>query len=597
MRRSVVITLVILCLMVLGCEQAGKGKVSGRVVDGQGTPLADVIVTSDVGDFSTTTDASGEYTFTDIPTGRYTFTATYGSDSGEIGVSVKEGSSLSCTPEPIEVTAGDIEITITMLPDTVAITSPIDGATVNGAVNVTVTAGSDIDKVVFYIDDVEKSTDTASPFIYAWDTLLEVNNSSYTLKAAGFDSDGVQLNEDEITVTVSNVDSAPTAGIVSPTDGADVSGLTTISGTADDAIGVSEVVFYVDDVVVSTDTTSPYTYDWDTTLESEGACTIKIVAYDTISQTAEDQISVQVNNVDDPPTAGIVYPAEGAGVVSIVTISGTAADDNGVDRAVFYIDDVEESTDTVSPFTYDWDSTAVIDGPHTIKMRAFDTTDQTGEDQISINVFNSGIFSDDFEGWSAPAIGSWSSKQQIGAGDVIDTTTTIYNAGAQGFYCKDTTLVAYDSPYLQKDLTPATEFYFRVYMYLPTGFDVAPNNTIYTLVIYTNTDKRLLIAVKSDTLVPWLEEGIGWGGVRNTAALSLNTWHCVELLAPVPSASSQVRWWIDDVERTALTANLGSESTWNYVRLGVVLEGGSDGTPLKELFFDDFAVDVSRIGP
>ncbi len=50
----------------------------------------------------------------------------------------------------------------------------------------------------------------------------------------------------------------PTTSITSPADGATVSATITISTTASDDVGVTQVQFLVDGVLLSTDTTAPY---------------------------------------------------------------------------------------------------------------------------------------------------------------------------------------------------------------------------------------------------------------------------------------------------------------------------------------------------
>ncbi|MBU1260989.1 MAG: hypothetical protein KKI18_05080, partial [Planctomycetes bacterium] len=96
-------------------------------------------------------------------------------------------------------------------------------------------------------------------------------------------------------------DNPPTVSITSPLNGATVSGTVNVTADASDDNGVDKVGFYIDDVLKSTDTTSPYEYSWDTTAETEGAHSITATAYDTIGQTATDTINVTVDNVADPP--------------------------------------------------------------------------------------------------------------------------------------------------------------------------------------------------------------------------------------------------------------------------------------------------------
>ena len=53
--------------------------------------------------------------------------------------------------------------------------------------------------------------------------------------------------------------------ITAPANGSTVSGTLTVTTSASDASGVSRVDFWIDRMLKGSDTTSPYTYVWDTT--------------------------------------------------------------------------------------------------------------------------------------------------------------------------------------------------------------------------------------------------------------------------------------------------------------------------------------------
>jgi len=92
--------------------------------------------------------------------------------------------------------------------------------------------------------------------------------------------------------------------------------------------------------------------------------------------------------VDDPPTVNIIAPLDGATVSGIVTISADAGDDEGVVQVDFYRDSGWLGTDDTSPYSIDWDSSTVADGPHTVTATAVDTADQSSSDSISVTVDN-----------------------------------------------------------------------------------------------------------------------------------------------------------------------------------------------------------------
>jgi len=87
-------------------------------------------------------------------------------------------------------------------------------------------------------------------------------------------------------------DRPPTVSITAPAAGALVSGLVLFTAAASDDQGVSRVEFFVNSSLLARVTASPYQTTWDTSAVLNGSYPLKAVAYDTIGQTAEDQIGV-----------------------------------------------------------------------------------------------------------------------------------------------------------------------------------------------------------------------------------------------------------------------------------------------------------------
>ncbi|MBU7045599.1 MAG: hypothetical protein HXS54_04105 [Theionarchaea archaeon] len=88
-------------------------------------------------------------------------------------------------------------------PEPLEITNPSNNETVSGTVNITCDAEAEIVKVEFYIDGSLKSTDTASPFSWSWDTTA-YSDASHTILVKGYDSGNGLVDDDTITVTVDN---------------------------------------------------------------------------------------------------------------------------------------------------------------------------------------------------------------------------------------------------------------------------------------------------------------------------------------------------------------------------------------------------------
>jgi len=68
-----------------------------------------------------------------------------------------------------------------------------------------------------------------------------------------------------------------------------------IVASAEDNVAISKVEFYIDGILVNTDYTSPYSWDWDTTAYSLGVKPrIKVIAYDTAGNKNSHEIQVIV---------------------------------------------------------------------------------------------------------------------------------------------------------------------------------------------------------------------------------------------------------------------------------------------------------------
>ncbi|HEY8210195.1 MAG TPA: M20/M25/M40 family metallo-hydrolase [Myxococcaceae bacterium] len=94
----------------------------------------------------------------------------------------------------------------------------------------------------------------------------------------------------------------PTVSITAPAGGSTVSGTVTISANASDNVGVAQVEFLVDGVVKGTDTSSPYSYAWDSTTAANGSHSLTARATDGAGNaTTSAAVSVTVSN------SGVAY--------------------------------------------------------------------------------------------------------------------------------------------------------------------------------------------------------------------------------------------------------------------------------------------------
>ncbi len=198
-------------------------------------------------------------------------------------------------------------------------------------------------------------------------------------------------------IMIFRVIGTPSVEITSPLDNSSVSLTVSIQATAESEFGIDRVEYYIDDVLKSSPTVSPYEWDWDTTSYSNGSHEIKAIAYNTDLKSTETSISAVVNNGGDvAPTISITNLDDGAVIRGTVLIKATASDDLGVEEVKFYMDETLLTTDTESPYEYSWDTTTVADGAKELKVIAYDTISQHTWASITVIVDNANnVFSID----------------------------------------------------------------------------------------------------------------------------------------------------------------------------------------------------------
>lgn len=181
----------------------------------------------------------------------------------------------------------------------------------------------------------------------------------------------------------------PTVSVTAPAANATVSGATTISATATDDVGISKVEFYVGGVLRDTDTSPAYSTSFNMSSLAPGQYDIYARAYDT-SNNATSSSLVRVTVADTTaPTVSLTSPTAGATLSGTTTLSANASDNVGVTKVEFYVDGTLRSTDTVSPYTVSFDTTALTNASHSFTARAYDAANNnTNSAAVSATVNN-----------------------------------------------------------------------------------------------------------------------------------------------------------------------------------------------------------------
>jgi subtilisin family serine protease len=123
----------------------------------------------------------------------------------------------------------------------------------------------------------------------------------------------------------------PSVAITSPANGATVSGNVTITATASDNVGVSEVRFLVDGTVIATDTQAPYSAVWSSGSASPGGHVLTARAADAAGNaTTSVPVNVTVNNDTTPPVISGVAAGGITRTTAVITWTTNEASDSQV---------------------------------------------------------------------------------------------------------------------------------------------------------------------------------------------------------------------------------------------------------------------------
>lgn len=269
-------------------------------------------------------------------------------------------------------------------PTTVDITSPsTDGTTLSNTATITVSANPSAPPSTATVDlwlhapgrDQLLGSIASAPFNFQFDTTA-IPDGSYVLQAVAYSSTG---QASASTVRHVNVDNTDLIEITTPsTDGQVKSGVFITEATVNGAASVSRVEFWLGQgvnpgMLLTSDTTSPYTYDIDSTAFADGDYIIRAMAYTSGTSPAVNVAKRTVTFSNSSLLTFTLPATDGQQVSGNLSVQVTAGSSTPpvtqVDLWPYGVADwVVTSTDSTSPFNWTIDTTTIPNG--TYGMRA-----------------------------------------------------------------------------------------------------------------------------------------------------------------------------------------------------------------------------------
>jgi len=181
-------------------------------------------------------------------------------------------------------------------PPVTSLTSPANGATVSGTLNVSASASDNagVTTVQLLVDGAVAKTATAAPYSFSWNT-TGLSNGNHTLQTRAIDAAGNAGLSTPVVVAVSNLAaSSLTVSVTNPANGSNVprSQKVTVSASVIDNSKVTRVEFYVDNSLLGATTSAPYNYPWKVPAKPGVLHKIQAKAYDAMGNTALQTVTV-----------------------------------------------------------------------------------------------------------------------------------------------------------------------------------------------------------------------------------------------------------------------------------------------------------------
>ena len=357
-----------------GATISGTTAISGTVVLGSGATLSQVVLTVDGAQKATGTVALFSFNLdtTTLTNAGHTITVT-ATDNG-----ARTGS------QSISVTV----LNQAVLPPTVVITQPTNGATVTGTITIsaTVTPGvsASISSVTLTVDGGTGIAMSGNPYSVQVNT-APWTTGQHTLLVTAIDN-GARTGTQSI-VVYKGAPAVPVVDITTPTNGAVVNGAMVVQSTVTSTRTITSVDLTIDGASQGAKTSAPFNWNVNTLVLSNAQHTVQVTATDDLAQTGSMQITITVSNT--PPIVDLLMPINGTTVQGSLRVEAHVTSQAPVSYVNLRVDGVQQFNNTTSaPYVWYVDTLALSNGQHSLRATAGSSTGLSGFMQVTVTVAN-----------------------------------------------------------------------------------------------------------------------------------------------------------------------------------------------------------------
>jgi hypothetical protein len=148
-----------------------------------------------------------------------------------------------------------------------------------------------------------------------------------------------------------------------------VKGVVTIEAEVREA-DPAKVEFFVASQKLGEKTAAPYTWEWNTYGVANGQYEVKVIVTTTDNRTAQDYVLATVYNEQG---VALISPSAQLPVFGSIPVQAVVLGVQPVTRIDFFVNDQLIISDSVAPYGFDWDTTALARGSYVLKAVAIFT--------------------------------------------------------------------------------------------------------------------------------------------------------------------------------------------------------------------------------